>query len=203
MDNQEVLTPEEIAAEQAAISVPKDEEIRSKIVEEFGFDETTDTERIDKLVAKDKEQREKLSKAIQQKIKHRTDADTLRKGSEKKPDLKEEKGKEEKDLSSMDTIAIINAKVPQEDIKDVIEYAKFKNTSIEEALKSDILQTTLAKKAEYRRTADASNVGSKKTTTTGTDSATLLKDLSEGKVPEKGSKEAEDLFWARHGGRRK
>lgn len=62
-------------------------------------------------------------------------------------------------LSSKDTIALINAKVHEDDVEDVIEYAKFKKISVSEALKSSIIRSSLAEKQEFRNTANASNTG--------------------------------------------
>ena len=73
MDEHKVA-PEELAAEQAALQEGKVEEIRASIIEEFGFDETADAERIEKLVTREVEQSKKLSSAIAQKIKWRTEA---------------------------------------------------------------------------------------------------------------------------------
>ena len=53
MDNVQP-TAEELAAEQVATQVPKEEEIRESIISEYGFDADADSERVDKLVAKDK-----------------------------------------------------------------------------------------------------------------------------------------------------
>lgn len=68
------VSAEELAAEQAALQESKEDEIRSKIVEEFGFDTEADKERIDKLVAKELDHSKKLSSAIGQKIKWRSEA---------------------------------------------------------------------------------------------------------------------------------
>lgn len=73
-----ILTPEELAAEQAAQVEVKEEEVKTAIIEEFGFDEFDDAEKIDKAVAKEMKSRKDLSLAIGQKIKHRTEAEELR-----------------------------------------------------------------------------------------------------------------------------
>ncbi len=67
-------TQEELAAEQAALAEQKEDEVRAKVIEEFGFDPETDQERIDKLVADKVESGKKLSAAIGQKIKWRDQA---------------------------------------------------------------------------------------------------------------------------------
>lgn len=69
----------ELVAEQEATKEVKEEEVRASIIAEYGFDEVDDAERIDKLVAKEVEHSKKLSSAIGQKIKHRTEAEELRK----------------------------------------------------------------------------------------------------------------------------
>lgn len=71
-------TPEEIAAEQAALAQQKEEEVRANVITEFGFDEVNDQERIDKLVAKELEHGKKLYAAVGAKIKHRTEAEALK-----------------------------------------------------------------------------------------------------------------------------
>lgn len=112
------------------------------------------------------------------------------------------KKSEEVTLSPLDAIAIAKADVPIEDIDDVIEIAKLKKVSVREALSMPITKTILAEKEEYRKSAKATNAGGGKRGPQATSPETLLKNLSEGKTPERGSKEAEDLFWARRGGRR-
>jgi len=62
------LTPEEEVKAQEA---PKEEEVREKVIEEFGFTEDDDSDKIDKLVEKEMEHSKKLSEAIGQKIKQR------------------------------------------------------------------------------------------------------------------------------------
>lgn len=74
MEENKNVSAEELAAEQAALAIGKEDEIRSKVIAEFGFDEVDDVERIDKLVAKEIEHSKKMSQAIGQKIKWRTEA---------------------------------------------------------------------------------------------------------------------------------
>lgn len=66
MDNH-VVSPEEQELEQEALAEVKAEQIRAVIITDFGFDEVEDAERIEKLVKKELDNREKLSKAIGQK----------------------------------------------------------------------------------------------------------------------------------------
>lgn len=72
-------TAEEKAAELAVTQPVKEDEVRAKVIAEFGFNEVDDAERIDKLVKKEVENHQKLSTAIGQKIKYRTTAEELSK----------------------------------------------------------------------------------------------------------------------------
>lgn len=105
---------------------------------------------------------ESLNAKLSQERKARKDQQ-LR--AEKAERLLKEKGKKKEskdsdsksDLSSKDIIAITNAKIHEDDIDDVVDYAKFKKISVAEALKSPILKQTLKAKAEERQTGDTTN----------------------------------------------
>lgn len=194
------VSAEEIASEQQAIAEVKEEEVRAKVIEEFGFDESTDSEKIDKLVKKEIDHSKKLSSAIGAKIKHRTEAEKL--ANELKTKQPQPDTKDSNVLSQEDLIAVTRSNVHDDDISEVIEYAKFKKISVKEALQSDVIKTTLSTKEELRKSAEIANKGGSKRVTNKVTDDSLLKDLSNGKVPEPGSEEAERVFWARRGGKR-
>jgi hypothetical protein len=201
MENKVEITPEEHQFEQEAVADIREDEVRTKIIEEFGFDETNDADRIDKLVTKEVENRKKLSKAIGQKKSYRDKVQELAKNVKAPVADKPSQSNAPTGLTSKDTIAIINAKVPEEDIDDVIEWATFKKISVPEALKSSVLKATLAEKAEFRKTAEASNTSTARRSTNKVTPEKLQQELSQGKVPTN-SDDAEALFWARRGGKR-
>jgi hypothetical protein len=58
------------------------------------------------------------------------------------------------EISSLDTIAIINAKVHQEDIEEVIKASKLLGKSISETLKDSTLRAILNTREEERKTAE-------------------------------------------------
>lgn len=191
------VTQEELAAEQAAAQTPKEEEVRATIIAEYGFDETDDAERIDKLTQKEIENHKKLSSAIGQKIKHREAAAELAKKIPQTEPKVVPSDKKDDELSTKDLYALMSANVPQDDVEEVVRAAKILGKSISEALKDLTVQTVLKTREEYRTTADARNVatvrpGSKKVT----DEEVLAK-AANGEIPEPGSKDAEALFWAR------
>src|SRR3990167_2260098 len=109
--------------------------------------------------------------------------------------------KQDKDdnLSSKDLYALMEAKVPQDDVDEVIKAAKLLGKSIPEVLKDSLVIAKLEKNAEIRKTADATNTKSTRAGAKKISDADLLKSFSEGNAPEPGSEEAERLFWLRKG----
>lgn len=122
--------------------------------------------------------------------------------AEKKP--KEVKAPEapqsnQQDLSSRDMFVLIEAKVPQDDVDEVVEYARFKKISVADALKTSTIKAMLAERLEERNVASATNVGpSKRVGVKITDDA-IIEKANKGNVPE----DASDLAAARHATRMK
>lgn len=120
----------------------------------------------------------------------------------KKVKLPVEKKDSDGSLSTKDFYALNKANVPEEDVDDVLEYAKFKNIPVADALKSSVVKATLAEKAEVRRTAQATNTRSTRSQNTQADGAGIIanvKSKGEEALPEAGTEDAEALFWARRG----
>lgn len=63
------------------------------------------------------------------------------------------------ELSTDDLYAVMEHKVPREDIDDVKEYAALRGISVTEALKSSVVKTILSDNAEQRKIANATNIG--------------------------------------------
>ena len=105
---------------------------------------------------------------------------------QKKSEPKAQEPSEKQDgLSSMDTIALIGAKVTEkEDIDEVMDYAKLKGLSIHEALQSNVVKTILKDKAEQRATSEATNTGVARRGTSKPSPEKILQDASAGKIPE-------------------
>jgi hypothetical protein len=118
------------------------------------------------------------------------------------PEVKAIESKSE-DLTVKDAIVISKSNVHEEDIDEVVKYAKYAGLSIQEALKDDVLKTILANRQEKRNTANATSTGrGVRQSTTSKSPSAMLSELSKGVVPEAGTKEAEDVFWARRGGKK-
>lgn len=109
--------------------------------------------------------------------------------------------KEDGSLSTKDFYALTKANIPEDDIDDVADYAKFKGITISEALNSSVVKSTLAEKAETRRVAQATTTRSTRSQNSAIDGNEIMKNIrskGEDAIPEPGSKEAEALFDARH-----
>jgi hypothetical protein len=99
-----------------------------------------------------------------------------------KPEAQVSKSKN--DLGSKDLYALMEAKVPQDDIDEVIDYAKFKGVSIQEALKTSFVKATLSEKAEQRRIADSTNTGNTRRNSGKVSIDTIMSKASAGEMPE-------------------
>lgn len=87
-------------------------------------------------------------------------------------------------LSSTDLYALMKANVPEEDIGEVEEYAKFKKISVSEALKSTVVKSLLSEKAEQRTTASATNTNNARRGSAKTTDEALVNNASIGKLPD-------------------
>ena len=88
------------------------------------------------------------------------------------------------EVSTNDLYALIEAKVPQDDIEDVKEYAKLKGISLSEALKTSVVKAILNEKAEMRNVALASNVGNARRSGGKISDDALLENARKGIMPE-------------------
>lgn len=107
------------------------------------------------------------------------------------------------DISGKDVLVLSGAGVTnEEDIEEVLKASKLLGKSISDTLKDPMVRKILEDKAEVRKSANATNTNSNRSGPTKTSDAELLEKASKGYVPEVGSSEATQLFWARRGGKR-
>lgn len=148
----------ELAAEQEAQQELKEDEVRSKIIEEFGFDPEGDKDRIDKLTADKIEQHKKLSTAIGQKIKHRTEAEELKKKvpvtptEQAKPDAADPKkivdeALEKRDLDDMD--------YPEDIKKEIQRVAQIQKVSVKQASRDPYIVTKITEYEKQKKADEA------------------------------------------------
>lgn len=140
---------EEKQEEEALLKEQKEDEIRAKIIEDYGFDEEADAEIIDKLVKKELDQRKIASKAIRQKIEWRERAKkTGTQSPPKETTTPPEKPKEDKsefitreefnkELQERDLKAL---NLPEELEKEIRDYVNLHKVSVKDALNSDYIK---------------------------------------------------------------
>ena len=152
-----------------------DEEIISNSQEESVDLDTTEEETLDDV-------KSQLAKAQELANNYKIRAEKAeRKGKE--PEQKQVTRKES-DLSTMDIIALSKANLEQDDVAEVLEYAKFKGISVQEALKSSVVKATIQEKSEMRNTALATNTGGSRRSTGKVSDETLLSNAKKGIMPE-------------------
>jgi hypothetical protein len=116
---------------------------------------------------------------------------------------KKTEGKTDIELTPKDTLAFMATGVTEEeDIEEVLKLAKGFGMTVSEALKDETVKHRLNVLKEQRKTAEAANTRSARSGAKQVDGKQLVDKLSKGEVPKPGSSDAEELFWARRGGRR-
>lgn len=108
----------------------------------------------------------------------------------------------EADLSTTDVYALMKADVPEEDIDEVKRVAKALGSTVADAIKDPVTKAILERRKALRTTADATNTRAARPGTKKVTDEQVLEDLNAGKIPEKGSEAAKQLFWARRGGKK-
>ena len=109
-------------------------------------------------------------------------AEALAKQLKIKPEEKPESPKTPEPMSLKDIRALQD--VHDDDVDEVVEYAKFKGVSIAEAKKSPVIQAHLRTKEEERATAQATNTGGGKKTTSKNTPEAILERAESGQLPE-------------------
>lgn len=85
------------------------------------------------------------------------------------------------DALSPKDIALLG-QLHEDDMDEVIEYAKFKGISIAETLKTPIMKTTLKEKSEERKSAQVANTGGGRRTSTKLAPEQLIEEARRGKI---------------------
>lgn len=88
------------------------------------------------------------------------------------------------EMPQSDLIALMKADIHEDDIQEVVDYAKFKNIPVKDALSSSTIKALLSEKTEKRKSAEVSNTGAtRKSTAKMTDEA-LVSKFSKGEMPD-------------------
>lgn len=127
----------------------------------------------------------------------------LKEAKATKPEAKTKKASDGIELTAKDTLSFMGAGVTEEeDIEEVLKLAKGFGMSVPEALKDETVKHRLNSLKEQRKTAEAANTRTARSGSKQVDGKQLMDKLSKGETPKPGSDDAEELFWARRGGRR-
>lgn len=159
--NENLETPEAIAAEETALKEATQEEVKKELIDKYQLDETENEDLINTLVTEKLDERKRLSTAIKQKRNWRDKATT------KEPEKKEEK-KVDFDPSKMDEIiaqkvneqldkGVLEKESLSDELKDEVKgYAKLKNISLSKALESEYIKFQLSQAEKKAREEGAS-----------------------------------------------
>jgi hypothetical protein len=129
-------------------------------------------------------------------LKEKQRADNLKIRAEKA----EKQGKVEPEgRISQDLIALTNAKVHEDDVPEVEDYAKYKKISVADALKSNVIKTLLAEKRELRDSANVANTGPSRRSNAKPSADAMLKNAREGKEVDDAEALASARFMEKHG----
>ena len=134
-----------------------------------------------------KELQKKASASSQNFERAKKAEDELRK-LKKDPSQKEKK-EDGLVLSPKDNLALIRAEVEDEDLDEVLEYARFKKVSVNEALKLPLLKARLAELKQERATAIATQTKGGNRGQTKVSAETILAKAKQGDLPEETDEE--------------
>lgn len=108
----------------------------------------------------------------------------------------EKKETQTEQLSVKDSYALVKADVHEEDVEDVLEYAKFKKIPVAEALKSSVVKSMLAEKDEFRKSQEASTTANTRKAQPKVTPDVILENARKGKLGDS-EEEIRALFKAR------
>lgn len=139
----------------------------------------------DETVESLKAKNAKLQEAYENQKKRAEKAEGKSENKDNKKVVDNKKTAKADDLTPKDLYSLMENKVPKEDVDDVVQYARFTKTSIDDALDSDFVKRLLADKAEKRATARATNIGyNRRGSGKVSEQALLQKASQSGELPE-------------------
>lgn len=170
---------------------PKDAEtLKKEITTDLGIDYEDNQELVDKMVERELKGEQFKASLHEDKQKHLKAKEFYKQNLEKAgfdPKTGEKKSNnsktETKENYSLQDIRALSD-VHDEDVNEVVEYAKFKGISVAEAKNSTIIKNLLKEKNELRATAAATATGKAPRGTGKTSGESLLEKAQKGELPE-------------------
>lgn len=151
-----VISPDELKADEEIQKGVTDDELREKVIADFGLNSDENKDLIDKLVADKKANHEKLSAAIKQKINYRNQA------------ISKPAGEKGGSLKPEDVDALIDQRLADRELSDlelpdelkteIKDLAKFKGISVREATKIPYIQSKISEIKKESRVLGATPV---------------------------------------------
>lgn len=102
----------------------------------------------------------------------------------KKPEVQASENSDKDGLSQADLITVMRSNIPEEDLPELVEYAKFKKVSIAEALQSSVIKSMLAENKEARDVAEGSNTNGGRRGSGRLSDEALMDNAQKGILPE-------------------
>lgn len=168
--------------------------------------EKTEEDLLKEWEEKEAQEREEEKKKIldeAEKAKELANNYKIRAEKAEKAEKKEPKDNAPKNgLSQTDIITLARADIHDDDIDEVLEYARFKKIGVKEALNSGVIKSFLAERKEERATAEATTTGNKRPGGKAITGNELLAQVEGGKYPES-DEDIEKLVDARFKSKRK
>jgi len=176
---------------------PKDAEtLQAEVLEDLGLEELEgNEEQVDKVVARRLKDEEFKASLHSDKNKHlegkNAIAEKMRKAGldpETGEKLQSNDAGTEKETPKNEGMSLKDIRalqdVDDEDVDEVLDFAKYKGISVAEAKASPVMQTLLKTRTEERATANASSTGNSKKGSKRNSGAELLNNFKQGKVSE-------------------
>lgn len=161
---------ENLREEQELLKETPADEVRSSIIEEYGLDEDTNDELINRLVEKEIESGKRLSTAIKQKIAWRTKAEArTEQKSEEKPQLQpggqpqvlDDKILDQKLNEKLEERELSSLEISDELKSELKTYAKAGGLTVRQAIQSDYFKFMKDKEDAQRKVEEAA-IGGKR-----------------------------------------
>jgi len=170
------------------IDTKNDEELKDEI--ENQDEKTLENETLEDEIVLDELDDEEEEENDEEEEKLKQELEKLRKENKtlkiQKAKIKSKKDtvKDTDNLSTTDLYALVTNKVHEDDIREVVDFARFKGISVKEALKTPTIKTMLSANEEYRQTAQATNTKRARGGAREVSEETLLKNAQKGELPE-------------------
>ena len=158
----------------------------SEEIENNELEETTEEEAEEQDEVQEEESEEESNDELEearQKIKD-LEALIVKNKHKAKPTAKEIQKASNSELSQKELYTLMRNNVHEEDVDEVVEYAKLKKIGVDEALKSSVIKAILKDKEETRKTAEVSNTGNTRKGSSSKDADSLVAKARKGELPQ-------------------